>query len=216
MKTYIHENITPNGNRFKLECREETNDQQTAHHVSKMDEYQLRGLRLEGWAIDVGAYIGAVAIPLAIDHPSVKVVAVEPIPENVALLMRNIALNNVSDRVFVCPLAAAAPGGDLVEIRYGGQGRHRFVGNADECGEGEEVFEAPPVALIDLLDTYQIGMVALLKIDCEGCEWGFLSSGLIGDVERIVGEYHGDPPADFLPQHEVRFDDNYHFWAQLL
>jgi FkbM family methyltransferase len=212
---YVHENLTPNGNRFKLWCRQETNDQQTAHHVSKLDEYELRGLELDGWAIDVGAYIGAVAIPLALDHPDLCVVAVEPIPENVMLLQRNIILNKVFDRVVVCPLAAAAPGDDLVAIRYGGKGRHRFVGNVGpEARDAVDVFDAPGVSLGDLLVFYQIDEVALVKIDCEGCEWSFLSDPNVSKVAKIAGEWHGRFPADFLEgTHEVRFTDDYHFWA---
>lgn len=217
MSTYIHENRTPNGNRFKLECRLGTNDQDVAHSVSKLDEYGLRGLELEGWALDIGAYIGAVAIPLAIDHPGLGVVAVEPVPENVALLQRNITLNGVTDSVLVCPLAAAAPGDDLVMVRYGGNGRHRFVGNVGmEAPDASDEFDAPGVDLGGLLAFYQISEVSLMKIDCEGCEWAFLSDAAVGKVERIVGEYHGEVEADFLPGHDVRIDDNWHFWAERL
>jgi FkbM family methyltransferase len=218
MSLYAHENMTPNGNHFKLLCREQTNDQQTAHFVSKLDEYELRGLELDGWAIDVGAYIGAVAIPLALDHPDLCVVAVEPIPENVSLLQRNIMLNDVTDRVFVCPLAAADPGHDLVSIRYGGNGRHRFVGNVGpEAKDAQDVFDAPGISLGDLLVFYQIDEVALMKIDCEGCEWPFLSDPSVSKVDRIVGEWHGRMPSDFLEAtHEVRFTDDYHFWARRL
>lgn len=193
MSIFIHENRTPNGNPFRLECRTDTNDQNVSHAVSKLDEYGLAGLSFSpsAWAIDVGAYIGAVAIPLALDHSGLRVVAVEPVLENVATLTRNIAMNEVADRVFVCPLAATSPTGDFVTIRYGGQGRHRYVGNVGrEAPDADEVTIAPPVALSDLLSVYEIDQVALLKIDCEGCEWDFLTDPAVRRVEMIVGEFH--------------------------
>lgn len=218
MTRFIHENRTPNGNPFRLECRTETNDQNVSHNVSKLDEYGLRGLELSGWAIDVGAYIGAVAIPLALDHPGLRVVAVEPVPENVATLMRNIAMNDVADRVFVCPLAATSPTGDFVTIRYGGRGQHRYVGNVgSEAPDAEEVTIAPPVALTDLLSVYEIDSVALLKIDCEGCEWDFLCDPAVRLIDTIVGEIHRGIYLDLKQMiggtHVVAIQGRYNFIA---
>jgi hypothetical protein len=51
----------------------------------------------------------------------------------------------------------------------------------------------PGVMLADVLTiTSAVGVdrIALAKIDCEGCEYPFLSSPAIGQVDRIVGEVH--------------------------
>ncbi len=190
MRTYIHENRTPNGNPFKVECRLGTNDQDVAHSVSKLDEYGLRGREFEGWALDIGASIGAVAIPLAIDHPGLKVVAVEPVPENAAALYRNIDMNDVADRVFVVQLAAAADEEPTI-IRYGGTGVHRFVANAHEVGPDGEEFRMESISLEGLMD--ELDGVALLKIDCEGCEWSVLEEyEAVKRCALIVGEFHDE------------------------
>jgi hypothetical protein len=40
------------------------------------------------------------------------------------------------------------------------------------------------------MKTYDIDEVTFLKIDCESCEWQFLTSPDIGKVQEIIGEYH--------------------------
>ncbi len=49
--------------------------------------------------IDVGANIGWHAIRFAIRHPDARVFAFEPIPQTYTFLQRNVAANNVGDRV---------------------------------------------------------------------------------------------------------------------
>src|SRR5439155_425299 len=46
------------------------------------------------------------------------------------------------------------------------------------------------VSLSSLLKTYEIDRVRFLKIDCEGCEWSFLTSKDISRVDEIIGEFH--------------------------
>lgn len=205
---------TPNGLPFSLECRDGTNDQTVSASVSSGDEYGLRGLRLNGWALDVGAYIGAVAIPLALDHPDLTVVAVEPIPENLAALYRNIGLNGVAGRVLVVPMAAGGPTADLVHVRYGFASQHRYVGNLGEEGHTQS-FDAPAVSLSILLRTFGVKKAALLKIDCEGCEWAFLRDPATARIGLITGETHGGSEEELvriLPEHDV-LKTGYHFRA---
>ncbi len=214
MVRYTHETKTPNGNRLRIECRAETNDQDTAHNVAKLDEYGLAGLDLAGWALDVGSQIGSVAVALAVDHPDLTVVAVEPIPDNLISLYRNIELNGVEGRVLVVPMAAGGPTADLVRIRYGFPNRHRYVGNLGEDGHTEE-FDAPAVSLSSLLKTYRIDQAALLKIDCEGCEWAFLRDPATARISLITGETHDGSEAELisiLPEHIV-VKTGYHFRA---
>jgi FkbM family methyltransferase len=183
---------TPGGNVAYFACRDDTSDRELVNAVVGRDEYRIGGRNLAGWAIDVGAHIGSVSIALALDYPGLLVVAVEPVPANRGLLRHNIAMNGLRRRVFVDERAAAAPDDDSASVSWGyDSGPHRFVGNLYP-DRGASRVDAEAASLSRLIADYGMGEAAFLKIDCEGCEWGFLSDPELGRVAQIAGEYHGD------------------------
>lgn len=193
---------TPRGSAVTFAVRPGTNDENVCLALTMGDEYRMRKRQLTGYAIDVGAHIGAWAIPAVLDNPSLHVLAIEAVPENCDLLRENIRHNHVEDRVTVIQAAAARPG-DATAVCHWGYTKHdsgddgyvsahRFVGNtwADQ-GEPEFGGEMEAVSLDDLIERYALTSVSLLKIDCEGCEWAFLDSPAISEVTEVIGEYHG-------------------------
>lgn len=191
---------TANGRYVRLAGRVGTNDHAIAAGLLTADEYRLRE-PLSGWAIDVGAHIGTIAVALALDNPDLRVIAVEPLPENVEMIRFNAALNDVTDRITVIEAAATSADSGLISVRYDYSGvpehlvdpgylaESRYIGNMLGDRAGTEVM-AMPVTLEGLLDSHGIERLALLKIDCEGCEYRFLVSPALWRCERIVGEYH--------------------------
>lgn len=164
------------------------------------DEYRLKDRKLTGWAVDVGSQIGTIAITLARTNPDLRVIAVEAVPENYELLLRNVQAAGLEHRVRPVHAFASQPGQERGHIRYGYRHReeesdgylsaHRFVGNTwANLGEPEFDVELPAISLDDIVA--DVGDITLLKIDCEGCEWAFLNSPAIGRVQTIIGEYHG-------------------------
>ncbi len=201
---------TPNGRQVTFTCRDGTNDANIAISLNSwdgeiVDEYRMKGRQLSGWAIDVGAHIGGLAVSLALDHPDLRVLAIEGVPENAALAVENAARNGVADRVTVIQAFAAAPGTKSGVCHYGYRKvdgvddgyimAHRFIGgtwgNNGEDGAPEFNVTIPAVNLDGLLEQYGIDDVAILKLDCEGCEWAFLDTPVVAKVQTIVGEYHG-------------------------
>ncbi len=201
---------TPNGRRFPMISRADTADEAVATGVMAVDEYHLQGHHWSGWAIDVGAYTGVVTLALALDNPDLRIVSVEVVPENVELITQNVRLNGLTDRVFVESAAATRPGVKSVKVPYhyrsvgiaGGTNvivpsgyvhGLRYMASLFEYPKGEmdaDELKAPGLSLDTILDRYQIERVALLKIDCEGCEWQFLHSPALTRVDEIRGEYH--------------------------
>jgi FkbM family methyltransferase len=179
--------------------RNDTNDAALVVGILRDDEYRLAGIRtLSGMAVDIGAHIGSVAIALALDHPDLRVIAVEAVPENVEVLRANVLANDLTDRIAVVEAAAAAPGRKRVSMLWG----YRSAGNEPEAYVKDSRYIANiydkradadrhMVEAIDL-DTIMDGLdrIALLKVDCEGCEWAVLTSPRVADVEIILGEYH--------------------------
>jgi FkbM family methyltransferase len=180
---------TPHGNWITMLVRDDTSDWNTVNACTEVgDEYGIpQGLT--GWALDVGAHIGAFTVTFLVDNPDARCVAIEALPENVELLRANLARNNVADRAFVIN-GGASDSGLPVQVHYSTDPHHEFIGSAGGAGR---VAEVPGVMLADVLTiTSAVGVdrIALAKIDCEGCEYPFLSSPAIGQVDRIVGEVH--------------------------
>jgi len=188
--------------------RDGTNDDQVAIACNvwgetRGDEYRMTGRAVSGWVIDVGAHIGAWSIPTALDHPDVQVIAVEAVPENAALLTENVRRNLTDpERFHVVQAFAARPGTREAICHYGYTSdpsanddylsAHRFV--AETWGARGRPAFSPTVTAVnldELLARFGITDVALIKIDCEGCEWYFLDTPAIANVQTIVGEYHG-------------------------
>ena len=169
------------------------------------DEYRLAGRNLTGWAIDVGAHMGTVAITMAQQNPGLRVLAVEAVPDNSDLLERNIRHFGLVGRVISVRAWAAGPNTLTGICHYGYRHRetesdgyvsaHRFVGNTwANLADPEFSVEMPAVSLGGLMAEHNIDDLALLKIDCEGCEWAFLDTPAVARVQAIVGEYHGGYP----------------------
>ena len=183
--------LTPNGRQALMYYREGTNDPNTLNASMDEDEYGLRGHRFSGLAIDIGGYLGSVAIGLLIDNPKLRVECVEPIPENIDLIRRNAKVNGVADRLTVheCAVGDGRP----VTIRYAYQGEenelhHAFVGNGNTTsGPNDMAHTAITVPTMTVAD---FGPASLVKIDCEGGEFGFFASGDTSKFDLILGEWH--------------------------
>lgn len=213
---------SPKGHTLTFEVRGDTNDGALVHGILDEDEYRLRGMPLlSGIALDIGSHVGTVAVALAVDNPELRVIAIEPVPDNAALTRRNAELNGVSDRVTVLESAVGPEGQGTARIGYnysqvgipdqGYVSQNRYIGNIwgdDPSAIGESV-DAPVVTLSQLLAEY--GPIRFCKTDCEGGEWGFFSQGAEG-IEEIIGEWHSAPPdriVDTLPNHTVTILDNH-------
>ncbi len=180
--------------------RTDTNDGALVAGIIANDEYNLGDLPpLSGVAIDIGAHIGIIALALAADHPNLHVIAVEVVPENVVGLRLNIDHNQFHDRITVVEAAASAPGRQTETVLWNYTyakntdkayvDDSRYIANIfDSVDSTSEAHKVKAVSLDTLMDG--IDRLALLKIDCEGCEWRFLKSKRVADVDIIIGEYH--------------------------
>lgn len=201
--------LTPRGNGCAVFVREGTNDWNTAYSCLNEDEYGTRDLDFEGTFLDIGGYLGTVSLAILIDHPNTRAVIVEPIPENREMIAANLEINRLADRAKV---VAGAVGVGTVTIDYAWDGsendlHHAFVGNGwghfRKGNHRSVTYNA--LRFADLDD----GSVRMVKIDCEGGEWGFLDQ--LGAVPLVMGELHAvdeHAPADalpLLPGHEFTF-----------
>lgn len=184
---------TPGGNLITMSIRPGSSDWNTVSACNGTnDEYRIpQGI--SGWALDVGAHIGAATVPLLMDNPDLRCIAIEALPENVELLRANLIRNGVSDRAIVVP-AAASNGASKVRIGYGpseGELSHsEYIGGAQNSYPGARSVMVPGITLRSALSYADGEPVGWAKLDCEGCEYPFLSSPHVKLLQRIVGEVH--------------------------
>lgn len=208
---------TPHGRAYTMAVRPATSDWNTVNACAGTnDEYRIPE-GVTGWALDIGAHIGAWAIPFALDNPGVRVVCVEALPENVVMLEQNIEQNGLTGRVMAVHAAAGATLDDAT-VYYSGDAHHRYIGNADHPAGRAEGVTIHGTTLSYLMQWPGDGGYDYCKIDCEGCEYAFLESPDIARVAVIVGEVHRgwDRLVGILgPTHDVTGDgqDFGHFVA---
>jgi FkbM family methyltransferase len=213
---------SPGGIGYTMRVRAGTSDWNTVAACAwPHDEYSLP-MGLSGWALDIGAHIGGATIPLLLDNPGLRVIAVEALPENADLLAANADLNQVADRLTLVR-GGASDSARPIRIHYApDDAQHEYIGN--QWGpQDRPAIEVPGITLGMLAAMRGFDAAAPFvwtKIDCEGCEYHVLDSPGIRLLEVIVGEVHlgWQRLLDILaPTHEVAGEgkDFGHFKAAL-
>ena len=169
----------------------------------KEDRYRLLEHNgIEGDVLDIGAHGGAVAILLALLHPRARIHAFEPSSVNFFYLVWNLYLNGVAGRVIPRHLGLSADGGRrefLLSTRDSTGSRLRTWMRTTEKATRTHVMRAKSVRVDTIrLDDFlrrcvaNNGSVALVKLDCEGCEYEVVpqNAEFFVNVGRIVGEMH--------------------------
>lgn len=192
--------ISPRGNPATLAYRDDTSDLSTIGSTWRLwgnleDEYGLQNDYITGTAIDIGAHIGSIAFAVLADNPEAKVIAVEPLSENVAVIRETAQLNGWTDRLRIIEGAIGTGKTTDVAFLFSGDDNlwnHRYIGGMLLGHSGpHELTTVPTVYLSDLIGDG----IPFLKVDCEGCEWDLFADPAIAKVQTIVGEGH---PQDWL------------------
>jgi FkbM family methyltransferase len=127
--------------------------------------------------LDLGANVGLFSADAIGRWPGARITAVEPDPENLAVLSRTAAANG--GWAVVAAAAAAAPG----TLRFAaGLGSESHAAAAEE-----EAVEVPAVDAFGLL-----AEADLVKVDIEGGEWPLLADPRLGatPARALVLEHH--------------------------
>ncbi|MGZ5103928.1 MAG: FkbM family methyltransferase [Usitatibacter sp.] len=138
--------------------------------------------------LDLGANTGMTAVYFGRVYPNAQVACVEPVPGNVRVLERNLALNSIRATV----LAAAVDVRDgqvrmeLLDKDYG----HRVAGAGGT--QGHETVEVPALSVPTMMRRLGWQRIGLLKVDIEGHEKVLFSSDCewLGLVDSMCIECH--------------------------
>jgi FkbM family methyltransferase len=140
----------------------------------------LAFLKPDGVALDVGANIGAVTVPLALAARRVgsRVIAFEPFSRNIEWNNKNLRLNQIEDVVTIVESGLSSEPGEAILMLGGDFLTGATVGNAAVAEPGDnESWERVTIrlnTLDDLWPTFGNPRLDCIKIDIEGHEDRFL------------------------------------------
>ena len=150
---------------------------------------------------DVGANIGIYSIYAALRHQNLKVYAIEPSVYNLELLQRNIALNNLEDRVTIIPLALNSVDGvnklNYTTDTWGGAWAS-FGQTYNRVGKPLEIlgnYSMAGTTLDSLHGALNIEMPDAIKMDVDGIEHLILRGATklkFAMLENIIIEVNTD------------------------
>jgi len=174
---------------YRVECR--LQDSAPVMDVSVKGDYDL----LSGidWnsirtIIDVGAHVGSFTVWASHRAIHAQVVAVEPNPEVWPFLVANVNRNDLRERVLALQLAVGEREGSAFIAVNEQSGEARVVPGDDGSRPMVRV-----TTLRNLMLDETLSAVDLVKLDCEGAEYGILLSAPTEVLQRInalVCEYH--------------------------
>jgi FkbM family methyltransferase len=142
----------------------------------------FRLTRPPGSVLDIGANVGAFALWARAQWPEALVVAYEPMPENVELLLANVGKDEM---VEVVPAA----------VRWHADGALMRRGR-NNCGEasvydlGEQEEEAS--VRVASVSASKLPRAHFVKIDAEGCEAEILQGMDLSETRAVAYEWHGE------------------------
>jgi FkbM family methyltransferase len=138
--------------------------------------------------VDVGAFVGDSAIYFALKGAR-KVIAIEPHPEAYEEMLENIRLNKLEDVIVPINAGLASRHGRIriesIDIERTAVTYHR----PGKCGG-----EIMALCLDELINRWGIDSNAVLKLDCEGCEYDIVLNDYahIKLFDGILLEYHAN------------------------
>ncbi|MDO8512631.1 MAG: FkbM family methyltransferase [bacterium] len=138
--------------------------------------------------VDVGAHIGVFSVYTATLAKQGKVYAIEPMPDNYALLQANIELNNLKNIITINEALSADNEGRNLNVSNS-TGGHSFIFSNNKNGELGVNTESLSV----LFAKHNIQHIDLLKMDCEGAEYEILFNTpkeTMDKIDKISMECH--------------------------
>jgi len=151
--------------------------------------------------IDAGAGFGDSTIYFAYRGAS-KVIAIEPVPTYVELIKENIRLNNLEDRVIILNAALSSKADEKIEVPLVPTEHYVYnftIYRARKIPKNTlhniKVFPTTcinTVSLSDIVNLLSDPNNAILKMDCEGCEYDIILNDYehVRIFKELIFEYH--------------------------
>lgn len=188
--------ITIRGWSLPVWHRPGTSDLFAFRQIFLEDEYRPIRERLEAPAtvLDLGANVGYASLYFLHSYPTCRVVAVEPDPENFALLATN--LEPFGDRATLVQKAVWSIETDLTLVSPYTGARHQWARQVAPAGQGDDAIRVRATTVRQILDEQNIDRLDILKMDIEGAEAEVLgdSANWVDRVDCVAIELHDHTP----------------------
>lgn len=138
--------------------------------------------------LDVGAHIGTFSL-FAAKHSPATIYAIEPEPDNLELLKKNIALNNLTGRVIPIQGVVAGTTGEREFYISKNRGLNSLFEDHSKQYGGFPVVDVKKIksfSLKDFFEAHNIDFCDFMKVDIEGAEYEVFSK-LPQDVYDRIG-----------------------------
>jgi FkbM family methyltransferase len=181
--------------------------------------------------VDVGANAGYFSLWWLSRHPGSKMICVEPIPENFALLKHNAALN--ADKKISLVNGAIGGQSGQITLRYNLTDGFTTAASILKNVDGQAEISVKSFSIAQLMADFALKQIDFLKLDCEGSEYDIIyqsDEAALGKIRRIAIETHPsaepgqnkDALADFLRSknfhvntwHSNAINDMIYAWRQ--
>ncbi len=137
----------------------------------------------DGWTVvDIGAGIGDFSLYAALSHPQNRVYAFEPFPGSFELLQENLRLNDARN-VQAFPEAIAQETGTFPLDMSSGE---PLQFSTESPAARDETLAVPSLSLADAFERLKLSRCHLLKMDCEGAEYGILQDAPESTLDLIM------------------------------
>ncbi len=150
--------------------------------------YRLPLTQRPATILDLGANIGLAAVYFARQFPDAALACVEPAPDNLRLLRRNLALNGM--RATVMAAAVDAKDRPLMLELQGRDYEHKIV---EACEHGARpTLQVMGISVPTILRHLSWDRIGLLKVDIEGHEKDLFSGNCdwLNSVDAMCIEWH--------------------------
>lgn len=135
--------------------------------------------------LEIGANIGTQTVYFGMTRRFGRIVAIEPDPDNLALLRQNVAQNGLTDRTFIFPCAAGDEAGTLALRRVQGNSGNASLVHPEAVGNDVVMVAVRPVGDILADAGIDAASISLVWMDIEGYEPVAIRS-MSGLLERKV------------------------------
>ena len=125
------------------------------------------GIESDGVFVDIGANIGTHSIYAAISGSFSKVIAIEPLSENLNLAQANLTLNNINNVTLVRRAAGSGSGTAKIYRNVRNYGKSSL---ANDMGDGFENISVNTLTDILKKENISLGNISMVWIDVEGFE----------------------------------------------
>ncbi|MCG2784165.1 MAG: FkbM family methyltransferase [Anaerolineae bacterium] len=172
----------------KYWIRLNTTDIHVLYTIFIRQDYKMNILSEPSLIIDAGAYTGFSSIYFSQKYPKAKIIAIEPMPSNFALLKKNI-LNYPQIKAINKALWFENTRIDMADRETGHWG---YAILEEKNLKLKNIISVETITMDNIIQEFDINMIDLLKVDIEGSEKEVFQhhKTWIGSVDTIAIELH--------------------------